>query len=189
MHLNNHHRLVSAAAVATVAVIGSAAAVVPTASAGTATKAGSKSALMLAVQSESSTLTTAANGRYTLTMTGTDPSMAVFSDRPVRRGGVADTGSLVPVWKKGGKTSFKSDPPNAAVTVHEADGTMDVLLVTLSKPQYDQATKTLTFTARPLSKKTPVPATAVGVNLGATSVFIDSTTPACDIECVLDGSM
>lgn len=184
-------------AIAGLAVAGMA---TPATAAPIETKTHKSTAIMLAVQSETSTLAPATKGRYTLTMNDTDPLMAWFADRPVRRGGAANTSELIGLWNKGGKNSFKADPPNAAITVHEADGTMEVMVATLRAPQYDATTKRLTFTVKPLNKKTPVPQHALNVNLGATSVFIDSTgampidpTPDCStdmtLQCELDDSL
>ncbi|MFM8747662.1 MAG: hypothetical protein ACKOED_13515, partial [Aestuariivirga sp.] len=51
-----------------------------------------------------------------LTLGGVSGNVIVFADRPVRAAGHETTGEFVSRWGDG-KDSFKSDPPNATVSV------------------------------------------------------------------------
>src|SRR5215472_1546188 len=53
-----------------------------------------------------------------LTLTGISPVTVYFTDRPERIAGNMKTTSFIPFWSKG-KDSFKSDPPNADISLLE----------------------------------------------------------------------
>lgn len=61
------------------------------------------------------------------------PSTTYFSDRPNRIVGHMGTASFVDQWAKG-KDSFKTDPPNAVLSVLAEDGINDSV-IELSSPQ------------------------------------------------------
>lgn len=103
---------------------------------------------------------TYADGR--LTLTGISPITILFSDRPDRLAGHMATADFVPFWDEGAD-SFKSDPPNATLSVVEG-GTMDNVVMTLRNPRL--AGRDLSYEVEVLEGKAP----ATG---GATSLFID----------------
>ena len=103
---------------------------------------------------------TYADGR--LTLTGISPITILFSDRPDRLAGHMATADFVPFWDEGAD-SFKSDPPNATLSVVEG-GTMDNVVMTLRNPRL--AGRDLSYEVEVLEGKPP----ATG---GATSLFID----------------
>jgi len=77
----------------------------------------------------------ATSGAYdgkTLTLNGLS-STIYFADRPKRVVGHMETGSFVEQWSKG-KDSFKTDPPNAVLSILGNDGVGDSV-VELSDPQ------------------------------------------------------
>ena len=77
----------------------------------------------------------ATSGTYdgkTLTLNGV-PSTTYFSDRPNRIVGHMGSGSFVEQWAKG-KDSFKTDPPNAVLSVLGENGASDAV-IELSNPQ------------------------------------------------------
>jgi hypothetical protein len=83
------------------------------------------------------------NEHFTLTLRGVDP-VTKFADRPFRTATVMTPGALVSNWN----AWFASSAPNAVLTF--ADGTgraPQSIVVTLSSPRYDNAGRTLTFTA------------------------------------------
>lgn len=94
--------------------------------------------LLFVVQSEGGTLTPlpgARGARFELTLRGV-PSHAVwFSDRPAR-----DTGSLLSsrlagsAWRALG---FRTDPPNAVVSLGEGRAGMDTVALELSRPRWE----------------------------------------------------
>jgi hypothetical protein len=104
----------------------------------------------------------------TLTLSGVNPSVVMFTDRPKRTAETIPTANLVKSWDAGGKGSFKSDPPNAGLT-SIVDGKLQITTVGLKQPHLDGTT--LTFQARILEGTPP----ASG---GTSSLFIDSC-PCC----------
>jgi hypothetical protein len=72
-----------------------------------------------------------------LTMTGANPHTLYFSDRPERIFGRVTTKEFVDMWGQG-IDSFKSDPPNAVLTVHNHDDPSEVVVV-LRDPRMEGA--------------------------------------------------
>ena len=72
-----------------------------------------------------------------LTLTGVTKNVIVFADRPVRAAGHETTELFISRWGDG-KDSFKSDPPNATVSVlgGEKDGVTDAVVI-LKNPKLD----------------------------------------------------
>ncbi|MGE0628346.1 MAG: hypothetical protein AB7O43_11015 [Hyphomicrobiaceae bacterium] len=70
--------------------------------------------------------------RKTLTLGGVSPVTVFFSDRPQRIAGNMQTAHFIPFWSEG-KSSFKSDPPNADVSILE-DGRLQQVVVVLRNP-------------------------------------------------------
>lgn len=68
-----------------------------------------------------------------------------FSDRPARRGSSITTTGLVSRWEKYG---FRSDPPNAALSINVTSNRADVFLLTLRRPRISRGR--LIYAASPL---------------------------------------
>jgi hypothetical protein len=83
------------------------------------------------------------SGNYTLTMTDVVPYTVYFADRPER-----DTG-FVPMDKflKGFDFGV-NNPPNAAIILPDENETSDMVVVKLTKPQYNNTTQTVTYNAK-----------------------------------------
>jgi len=75
-----------------------------------------------------------------LTLTGVSGNVIIFADRPVRAAGHETTDLFISRWGDG-KDSFKSDPPNATVSVlgGDKDGVTDAVVV-LKSPKLDGTT-------------------------------------------------
>jgi hypothetical protein len=87
------------------------------------------------------------SGNYTLTMTDVVPYTTFFADRPAR-----DVG-LVPMDKFLKGFPFGVDnPPNAAIILPDENGTSDMVVVELTKPQYNNTTQTVTYNAKLLKE-------------------------------------
>jgi hypothetical protein len=87
------------------------------------------------------------SGNYTLTMTDVVPYTVFFADRPAR-----DTG-FAPMDKFLNGFSFEvSNPPNAALILPDENETSDMVIVELTRPQYNNITRTLTYTAKQLKE-------------------------------------
>ena len=67
-----------------------------------------------------------------LTLTGVSPVTVFFADRPERIAGNMKTASFIPFWSEG-KDSFKSDPPNADISLLE-DGKLTQIVAVLQDP-------------------------------------------------------
>ncbi len=74
-----------------------------------------------------------ADGVLTLERLG--PTALLFSDRPDRVTGHIPSGEFIESWGQG-EDSFASNPPNAVVSIFQADAVHDVVVV-LTDPQYD----------------------------------------------------
>jgi len=66
----------------------------------------------------------------TLTLNGV-PSVIYFSDRPARKAGHISLETFVESWSKG-TDSFKTDPPNATLSVLKNDGAQNVVVELMS---------------------------------------------------------
>lgn len=97
-----------------------------------------------------------------LTLRGVGAITLFFSDRPERIAGNMNTTAFVPFWNTG-KDSFLSDPPNADLSILEANALRQVVVV-LAKPELNQ--QDLTYTVKVLSGEMPEKGSEV-------SVFID----------------
>ena len=97
-----------------------------------------------------------------LTLTGISPVTVYFTDRPQRIAGNMKTTAFVPFWSEG-KDSFKSDPPNADISLIE-DDKLRQIVVELQDPVL--AGDDLTYVVKILQGDMPVKAADV-------SVFID----------------
>jgi len=105
----------------------------------------------------------------TLTLKNINPSMVMFTDRPARMAEAIPTATFLAGWDKGGAKSFKSDPPNAALT-SIVGGKLQTATVELSEPRLDGTT--LTFKARVIEGMVPTAGRA-------TSLFIDEFCLGC----------
>lgn len=72
----------------------------------------------------------------TLTFYGVSSSVPIFTDRPYHQAGQITRAEFTEVWGEG-KDSFKSDPPNAAITGF-SDGKQVVLIAEIDQPNGDQ---------------------------------------------------
>jgi hypothetical protein len=97
-----------------------------------------------------------------LTLTGVSPITVFFTDRPERIAGNMKTASFIPFWSEG-KDSFKSNPPNADISLLEGK-TLTQIVVELQDPAL--TSDDLTYTVKLIKGEMPAKATDV-------SVFID----------------
>jgi hypothetical protein len=100
--------------------------------------------------------------RNALTLTGVSPVTIFFTDRPERIAGNMKTARFVPFWSEG-KDSFKSNPPNADVSIIEGEELRQIV-AELQDPMLKG--DDLTYTVKILQGDMP----AKGADV---SVFID----------------
>jgi hypothetical protein len=122
------------------------------------------------------------DGTYTLTLTGIDPHVLAFTDRPDRDAVVVDAAGLVGMWSD----FFADSDPNAVLVEHGADGAADSIVMTLRSPSLDE--RGLTFTAVPLVDEVPVNLARIAggikevpsASFAAASLFMDDAAPGSD---------
>lgn len=98
-------------------------------------------------QAGGGTLERVRDGAFRLRLSGVAPTVSSFTDRPRRRASAQSLRSFVRDWSASG---FAADPPNAALVLAGARRSADVAMLTLSRPRYDRARRTLTYRAEPL---------------------------------------
>ena len=87
------------------------------------------------------------SGNYTLTMNDVVPYTMYFADRPARDVGLAPMDKFLK-----GFGFEANNPANAAIVLPDENETSDMVVVMLSKPQYDNKTGTITYKARLLKE-------------------------------------
>ena len=97
-----------------------------------------------------------------ITLVGVTPMTLFFTDRPERIAGNMRTTAFIPFWSEG-KNSFKSDPPNADISILEGN-TLNQIVVELQDPMLKG--EDLTYNVKVLQGELPVKGSDV-------SVFID----------------
>lgn len=121
--------------------------------------------------------------RYELTLRDVAPQVVWFTDRPARHAGHLPAGALADRWAKFG---FAADPPNAALTLLDAQRGVDTLVVELrSRPVYDARERTMRYVVRQLDLATG--AVQAGHDsrfprrFGDVSLFIDAADAEIDL--------
>ena len=100
--------------------------------------------------------------KSTLTLNGVSPVTVFFTDRPERIAGNMKTTAFIPFWSEG-KDSFKSNPPNADISIVEGKE-LKQIVAELQNPVLEG--DNLTYTVKLLQGTMP----ATGADV---SVFID----------------
>jgi hypothetical protein len=109
-----------------------------------------------------------------------------FSDRPDRVVGASPTAKFLKNFSFGA-----ANPPNAALVLETAPGDTDVVVMELTAPAYDEATKTATYAAKVLTdyeklgvtfQERPKGPAEVHAEFGAASLFIDDC-PDGSVDC------
>ena len=95
----------------------------------------------------------------TLKLENVSPVTLFFTDRPERIAGNMKTARFIPFWSEG-KDSFKSEPPNADVSIIDGK-TMKQTVVELKDPVLDNGT--LTYTVKVIEGEMPAEGTEVAV--------------------------
>lgn len=112
----------------------------------------------------------------TLVMLDVDDHAIWFTDRPVRDSGVQPTAELAANWDPG--QSFATDPPNAALVLHEpattASGATDTLVAEIVAVDYDPAQRTFEADLRLLGDED---AESLSGNLASHGERNDATWP------------
>jgi hypothetical protein len=80
-------------------------------------------------------------------MTDVVPYTVFFADRPARDVGFAPMDKFLKGFSFGA-----SNPPNAALILPDENETSDMVIVELTRPQYNNTTRTLTYAAKQLKE-------------------------------------
>ncbi|MGC9514983.1 hypothetical protein [Methanocrinis sp.] len=83
------------------------------------------------------------SGNYTLTINGVLPYTVYFADRPARDAGMVEMEQFIE-----GFSFDPNNPPNALLNIREGEEEIDMIVVELTWPQYNETTETLTYKAR-----------------------------------------
>lgn len=94
-----------------------------------------------------------------LTLENVSPVTLFFTDRPERVAGNMNTTRFIPFWSEG-EDSFKSDPPNADISIVDGE-TLKQTVVELESPSLDG--DTLTYTVKVIKGEMPKAGTDVAV--------------------------
>lgn len=114
---------------------------------------------------------------YALTLDGVEPTMVWFTDRPEREAGTVDLQTALTKLYEDASVGA----PNAALAIADPAAGSDVVIVELTEPRYDAASRKLEFTATILN--TPKRGLAVyaaragdsfPAAFGQASLFIDT---------------
>ncbi len=106
-----------------------------------------------------------------LTLNDVSKAVSYFSDRPIRKGGTMDVRKFLEGWSKEKKNNFTDNPPNAGVVSFDGVGKKySEVPVELQSPEYDPASKTLSFEIKFLSDVM----LQEGSQLEEVSIFVDS---------------
>jgi hypothetical protein len=133
---------------------------------------------------------TGSTDAFTLTLDHGLGQTVFFSDRPERVVGAVPTAQFLQRFPFGA-----ANPPNAALVLEAAPGDTDVVVLELTAPAYDAATRTATYDAKVLSdyeklgmtfQERPEGPGEVHARFGPASLFIDDCpdgTLNCRLPC------
>jgi pentapeptide repeat protein len=131
--------------------------------------------------------------RFELTLSGTNPQVVWFSDRPARQMGQIPIAEFADAWEGYG---FVKDPPNAALAILGADESEDTVVVELGSPEFDEKRNTLSFPAEVLGEATGKLShlaadvdQQVAESFGPASLFIDDATGQVINGCTIQAHM
>lgn len=135
--------------------------------------------VLFSQSADSGTIRSAGRDRWVLTLKGVARQTVWFQDRPGRAAGQQSTRDFVRGWSNAG---FAGEPPNAALTLLDADADADTLVVELvSRPRYDAGRDTISYTVRVVESALGAIRSFHGdqgipKRFKAASLFIDSAT-------------
>ena len=107
------------------------------------------------------------DGTWTLTLTGVDPAVLGFTDRPLREAQIGRVERLVEAWP----VMFADADPNGVVVAHNDAGETNSAVVQLMDPILDGST--MTYTVKVLTNEGGPAEPGVTYDFGQVSVFID----------------
>ena len=117
---------------------------------------------------------------YKLELKSVMPYVTYFSERPKRYSSTMPLDQFLALWQDRAGNGFKNNPPNVdlhgmSVKIFTPDQPFN-LTVELSNPTYDPRFQTLSYQAKPLSNKIPLPESVI---LSDVILFIDQVCLSC----------
>ena len=106
-----------------------------------------------------------------VTLTGVSPITVFFTDRPERIAGNMKTSAFIPFWSQG-KDSFKSNPPNADISLLDGKG-MKQVIAELQEPVLNG--DDLSYTVKILQGELPLQAANVAVFIDFAQLYLAAT--------------
>lgn len=142
----------------------------------------STSSWLFSHTADGGTLEEQPDGSYRLTLTGIDPHVMAFTDRPARDTQIIGVQALTDAWDE----LFESAPPNAVLVEHDSQGEADSLILELTNPEIDGGS--LTFSAQVLNDERAQDVSGlVGTLHSATpNTFNEASLFIDDIDCPPD---
>ena len=149
---------------------------------------------LLSHAASAGTLVKKSDGGYTLTLTGIDPHMMAFTDRPIRDAVIVPAGELIVNWPN----LFADSPPNAVLVEHNPKGNTDSVVLTLTNPRLtvpsvasstSADTATLMFDAALITTEHPANLKRLtrGIHKTPTAAFANASLFIDDAEiCIAD---
>jgi hypothetical protein len=104
---------------------------------------------------------------WTLTLTGVDPNVLGFTDRPLREAQVGKVERFIEAWP----VMFGDANPNGVVVAHNSEGATNSAVVELMDPVLDGTS--LTYVVRVLTNEGGPAAPGTTYDFGQVSIFID----------------
>jgi hypothetical protein len=153
----------------------------------TANESGKEVSFMFVQEAANGTFIKNADGNYTLTLLNVVPYTLYFSDRPEQIAGFAPMERFI--------AGFCWRSPNAALSLVDADEEEDTVILTITKPLYDNETGTLTYTAKILEDLVEdrfsyhISRADAGIpeKFGRAALFIDDCSDAHIYCCKIEG--
>jgi hypothetical protein len=116
----------------------------------------------------------------TLELSDVSDKTILFSDRPDRIVGSANTTDFIGNWSSG-PNSFAVDPPNAVLIVDDIEQREDYVIIELFNPQYDPEANTLKYDITAENATTTTSINLPGEFGQSTLVIDDDSDPSCQV--------
>jgi hypothetical protein len=122
----------------------------------------------------SGTSSRSASGAYEVSLIDVSRSVTVFADRPSRSASTENIGSFVQKWSE----YFGSDPPNAALVMHDETEGSRIAAVEIVAPRYDASSNVLGLAVKVLPPRRQGHISELPQSFGRSELFVDPSGQA-----------